>query len=48
MIDERFGVAMTLVRREMEDLDLALGALGVRTRELDESLPVARQRLSDA
>ncbi|HZH40209.1 MAG TPA: AAA family ATPase [Gemmatimonadales bacterium] len=48
MIDERFGVAMTLVRREMEDLDLALGALGVRTRELDESLPAARQRLSEA
>jgi len=48
MIEERFGVALTLVRRELEDLDLALGALGVRTRELDESLPAARLRLADA
>ena len=48
MIEERFGVALTLVRRELEDLDLALGALGVRTRELEESLPAARQRLADA
>src|SRR4029077_19150570 len=48
MIEERFGVALTLVRRELEDLDLALGALGVRTRELDESLPTARQGLADA
>src|SRR5690348_18080469 len=43
VIDARFSVAMTLVRREMEDLDLALRAVGVRTRELDESLPAARQ-----
>src|SRR5882762_223511 len=33
MIEERFGVAMTLVRREIEDFDLSLGALGVRARE---------------
>ncbi len=45
---ERFGVAMTLVRREMEDLDLALGALGVRARELDDALPAARERLAEA
>jgi len=48
MIEERFGVAMTLVRREIEDFDLSLGALGVRTRELAEQLPAARARLEDA
>jgi chromosome segregation protein len=48
MVQERFGVAITLVRRELEDLDLALGALGVRTRELAESLPAARARLEEA
>ena len=48
MIEERFGVALTLVRREMEDHDLALGALGVRTRELEETLPAARLRLTEA
>jgi len=48
MVQERFGIAITLVRRELEDLDLALGALGVRTRELAESLPVARGRLEEA
>src|SRR5512142_2105338 len=48
MVEERFGVAITLVRRELEDLDLALGALGVRTRELADSLPAARARFSDA
>ena len=48
MVQERFGVAITLVRRELEDLDLALGALGVRTRELGESLPAARQHLEEA
>jgi chromosome segregation protein len=46
MIEERFGVAITLVRRELEDLDLALGALGVRTRELGESVPAARAALA--
>jgi len=48
MIEERFGIAMTLVRRELEDFDLSLGALGVRARELAEALPAARTRLSDA
>jgi len=48
MIEERFGVAMTLVRREIEDFDLSLGALGVRARELAAQLPAARARLEDA
>jgi chromosome segregation protein len=48
MIEERYGVAITLVRRELEDLDLALGALGVRTRELSESTPEARTRFEAA
>ena len=48
MIEERFGIAMTLVRREIEDFDLSLGALGVRARELAEQLPAARTRLDDA
>jgi len=48
MVEERFGIAMTLVRRELEDFDLALGSLGVRARELGEALPAARARLNDA
>jgi len=48
MVEERFGVALTLVRREIEDFDLALGALGVRARKLAETLPAARARLADA
>jgi chromosome segregation protein len=48
MIDERFGIALTLVRRELEDFDLSLGALNVRARELAEQLPAARARLEDA
>ncbi len=48
MIEERFGIALTLVRRELEDFELSLGALGVRERELAEALPAARARLSDA
>ena len=48
MIEERFGIAMTLVRRELEDFDIALGSLGVRARELAEAMPAARERLSDA
>jgi chromosome segregation protein len=48
MVEERFGVALTLVRREIEDFDLALGALGVRGRELAAALPAARGRLADA
>ena len=48
MIEERFGIAMTLVRRELEDFDISLGGLGVRARELAEQLPAARARLEDA
>jgi len=48
MIEERFGIAMTLVRRELEDFDLSLGSLGVRARELADALPAARARLGDA
>lgn len=48
MLQERFGVALTLVRRELEDFDLALGALGVRAKELAETLPEARARLAAA
>ena len=48
MIEERFGVAMTLVRRELEDFDLSLGSLNVRAREMAEQLPAARARLEDA
>jgi chromosome segregation protein len=48
MIEERFGVAITLVRREIEDFDLSLGSLGVRAREVAEQLPAARARLDDA
>jgi chromosome segregation protein len=48
MVEERFGVALTLVRRELEDLDLALGSLRVRSEELSAAMPVARARLADA
>jgi chromosome segregation protein len=48
MVEVRFGIALTLVRRELEDFDLALGSLGVRARELAEALPAARDRLSEA
>ena len=48
MIEERFGIALTLVRREIEDFDLALGSLGVRARELAAAMPAARERLSEA
>ena len=48
MVDERFGIALTLVRRELEDLDLALGALGVRTGELEGEVPAARARFEEA
>ncbi len=47
-VDERFGIAITLVRRELEDFDLALGSVGARGREVAEALPVARERLADA
>ena len=48
MVEERFGIALTLVRRELEDFDLTLGALGVRGRELADALPAARSRMADA
>src|SRR6059036_2100208 len=48
MIEERFGIAITLVRRELEDLDLALGALGVKAAELATAVPAARERLTEA
>src|SRR2546427_905879 len=47
MIEERFGIALTLVRREIEDFDLSLGALGVRAPELGVALPAARARLAE-
>src|SRR4029077_14577354 len=46
MVEERFGVALTLVRRELEDVDLALGALGTRATELGAALPERRERLA--
>ena len=48
MVEERFGVALTVARRELEDFDLALGGLGGRARALAEALPAARARLADA
>src|SRR5438132_1092121 len=48
MIEERFGIAITLVRRGLEDLDLALGALGVKSAELATAVPAARERLAEA
>src|SRR5256712_4924731 len=48
MMEERFGIAITLVRRELEDLDLALGALGVKSAELATAVPAARERLAEA
>src|SRR5713226_1441401 len=48
MIEERFGIAITLVQRELEDLDLALGALGVKSAELASAVPAARTRLEQA
>ena len=48
MIEERFGIALTLVRRELEDFDLALGALGVRATELAAGMPAARTSFAEA
>jgi len=48
MIEERFGIALTLVRRELEDFDLALGRLGQRAAELAATLPAERAKLADA
>ena len=48
MVEERFGIALTLVRRELEDFDLALGGIGTRARDVAEALPAARARLAQA
>jgi chromosome segregation protein len=48
MIEERFGVALTLVRRELEDFDLTLGGLGQRAELLAAALPGERARLEGA
>ncbi|HXL10508.1 MAG TPA: chromosome segregation protein SMC [Gemmatimonadales bacterium] len=48
MIEERFGIALTLVRRELEDLDIALGRLGQRAGDLAAALPAERTRLAEA
>src|SRR5204862_83327 len=48
MIEERFGIALTLVRRELEDFDLTLGGLGQRAEQLAAALPGERTRLERA
>src|SRR6059058_3033699 len=48
MIEERFAIALTLVRRELEDFDLALGGLGQRAEQLAAALPAERAKLADA
>src|SRR3989454_830480 len=48
MIEERFGIALTLVRRELEDFDLTLGGLGQRAEQLAAALPGERSRLEQA
>jgi chromosome segregation protein len=48
MVEERFGVALTLVRRELEDFDLTLGSLGQRAEQLAAALPEERARLGEA
>ncbi|HVH10513.1 MAG TPA: chromosome segregation protein SMC [Gemmatimonadales bacterium] len=48
MIEERRAVALTLVRRELEDFDLALGALAKRGDELAAALPAERAELARA
>src|SRR2546426_7422064 len=44
----RFGIALTLVRRELEDFDLTLGGLGQRAEQLAAALPGERTRLEQA
>src|SRR3989454_9823037 len=44
----RFGIALTLVRRELEDFDLTLGGLGQRAEQLAAALPGERARLEAA
>ena len=48
MIEERFGIALTLVRRELEDFDLTLGGLGQQAEQLAAALPGERTRLEEA
>ena len=48
MIEERFGIALTLVRRELEDLDLELGRLGTSASQLAAALPEERALLARA
>ena len=48
MIEERFGIALTLVRRELEDFDLTLGGLGQQAEQLAAALPEERARLEAA
>src|SRR5205809_3092952 len=48
MIEERFGIALTLVRRELEDFDIALGSLGQHAEQLAAALPGERTRLEGA
>src|SRR5256886_8015685 len=48
MIEERFGIALTLVRRELEDFDLTLGGLSQRAEQLAAALPGERTRLEEA
>src|SRR2546430_788871 len=48
MIEERFGIALTLVRHELEDFDLALGGLGQRAEQLAAALPAERAQQADA
>src|SRR5256714_473284 len=48
MIEERFGIALTLVRRELEDFDLTLGGLGQHAEQLAAALPGERTRLEEA
>src|SRR5205085_458474 len=44
MTEERFGIALTLVRHELEDFDLALGGLGQRAEQLAAALPAERAK----
>src|SRR5256712_3621339 len=48
MIEERFGIALTLVRRELEDFDLTLGRLGQRAEQRAAGPPRGRSRLEAA
>src|SRR5207253_2208929 len=49
MIEERFGIALTLVRRELEDFDLTLGGLAQRgEQEEARALQAERERAAAA